>query len=114
MKRSGPLKRSTALRRSSPLRASRSRSLGVDPSLRDEVMSRDRGCRAAGLVRDVRCWGRIDPHHLRRRSQGGLDSADNLIAVCRAHHDWIHEHPMIASTLGLLILSATREPPGSP
>jgi hypothetical protein len=32
----------------------------------------------------------VDPHHLTYRSQGGHDTADNLVWVCRECHDDIH------------------------
>ena len=28
-----------------------------------------------------------DPHHVIKRSQGGPDTLDNLVALCRRHHD---------------------------
>lgn len=120
MKRSGPLRRLTplrarsTLRRSAPLerssrlgeqirRSTRQRKrLGVPSTVREEVINRDRGCRADRLVTEIRCWGPIDPHHVLRRSQGGPDTSENLISVCRAHHDWIHQHPARSYELGLL------------
>jgi hypothetical protein len=36
------------------------------------------------------------------RSQGGKDTLDDLIAVCRSHHDWIHAHPARSYEIGLL------------
>ncbi len=29
----------------------------------------------------------LDPHHVIKRSQGGTDTADNVVVVCRADHD---------------------------
>lgn len=46
--------------------------------------------------------GRLDPHHIVRRSQGGKDRAVNLISVHRACHSFIHEHPLIAKERGFL------------
>lgn len=115
MRRGGPLRRLAPLVRRSPLAAGttplrrsplkRTRARGVPSEVRAAVLARDGGCRAAALVGEVRCWGPLDPHHLRRRSQGGTDTAANLATVCRAHHDWIHAHPEAASVLGLLHLS---------
>ncbi len=118
MKRSGPLRRLTPLRtrsaltRSKPLersvsdqlrRTSRKRkALGVPKPIREQVLARDLGCRALRLVPEVRCWGPVDPHHVLRRSQGGEDTVENLISVCRAHHDWIHQHPARSYELDLL------------
>ncbi len=39
--------------------------------------------------------GSLDAHHLLKRSQGGKDEANNLIAVCRECHDEIHGHVLI-------------------
>lgn len=100
MRRSGPLPRRTALRRSAGKRARSPRP--VDASVVAEVVLRDGGCVARGVVAEVRCWGRLDPHHVLPRGRGGGDTADNLIVVCRAHHDWIHGHPRDAIRLGLL------------
>ena len=32
----------------------------------------------------------VDIHHILYRSQGGLDNIENLIALCRKHHDKAH------------------------
>jgi hypothetical protein len=47
-----------------------------------------------------RCGGRcefdgqkmdhLDVHHRKQRSLGGLDTLDNLVSVCRDHHDAVH------------------------
>jgi hypothetical protein len=61
-------------------------------------------CRAAALVPEVGCGGRLDPHHVWPTGRGGprLDLA-NVLQCCRHHHDWIHhEHPARARELGLL------------
>lgn len=119
MKRSGPLRRLTPLRTRSTLKRTKSlertglgdqlrrstrkrKSLGVPKEIREQVLSRDRGCRAERLVPEIRCFGPIDPHHVLRRSQGGPDTVENLISVCRAHHDWIHTHPARSYSFGLL------------
>ncbi len=39
-------------------------------------------------------------HHIVLRSAGGADTADNLIAVCRPCHDWIHANPAEARFRG--------------
>ena len=66
-----------------------------------DVLARDMGCRGAGII-PIACFGRIDPHHIKRRSQGGLDTLDNLISLCRGHHSWVHEHPEESYELGFL------------
>lgn len=46
----------------------------------------------------------VDPHERLMRSQGGsiVDPA-NIVALCRACHDWVHLHPAAAYQLGWLI-----------
>jgi hypothetical protein len=69
------------------------------------VNARDHGwCRAERLVPEVGCRGPTDPHHVipvGRAPWLRLDP-DNVITVCRAHHDWIGDHPTAATDRGLL------------
>jgi len=99
MKRSGPIQRRTPLKRSSSLKAKRK---GLDTDVRSEVFLRDGGCKGRALIPALSCWGRLDPHHILRRSQGGQDTPDNLVTLCRAHHDWVHAYPESSRNLGLL------------
>ena len=99
MKRSGPIQRRTPLKKSSGLKAKRR---GLDTDVRSQVFIRDGGCRGRALIPELSCWGRLDPHHILRRSQGGQDSPDNLVTLCRAHHDWVHGNPESSRNLGLL------------
>jgi hypothetical protein len=73
------------------------------------VIKRDVTCRAAELAPEVRCWGREEIHHLRRRSQGGTDLPANLALVCEAHHFHVHAHPEWAASVGLLIIRPEAE-----
>ena len=41
------------------------------------------------LVKNEKCFGRIDAHHVKTRGAGGKDEG-NLIPLCRAHHIYIH------------------------
>ena len=100
MKRSAPLRR-TPLKRGGPIKA-KGKSRAVPKDIYAQVVARDNGCRAERLVREISCYGRLDPHHIQRRSQGGTDTADNLVTLCRAHHRWVHEHPALSKPLGLL------------
>jgi len=81
------------------------RSTGVDPALRDTVIRRDGGCVARGEA-GLRCWGRIDPHHIDPKGMGGRrrpDTAEDLIALCRVHHDYVHNHPLWSRERGYLV-----------
>ena len=44
-------------------------------------------------------------HHRKRRSQGGTDEPDNLLAVCASCHDRIHAFPEWAYANGWLVHS---------
>ena len=77
------------------------------------VLERDLGCRFwarmnALAPQDNRmvdapvCCGPIDVHEPGHRSQGADPTdPDQCVAICRAHHDWAHTHPIQAKLLGL-------------
>ena len=48
------------------------------------------------------CSGPLDGHEPVHRSQGGDPTdPDAIVLLCRAHHDFCHEHPSAARDLGL-------------
>ena len=62
--------------------------------------------RAQGLC-EARCCEKCDgqgnqAHHVRRRSQGGIDDPSNLLWVCSPCHHEIHANPAWARERGLL------------
>lgn len=71
---------------------------------------RDGGCVARTLVPDVACAGRLDPHERisRARWPGGHLVLDNVVTLCRAHHDWAHVHEQAAIDVGILAPSWER------
>ncbi|MCM2281374.1 MAG: HNH endonuclease [Bdellovibrionaceae bacterium] len=77
-------------RRASP----QSKRRPLPAAIQHQVHLRDRGvCQARlpdGYVCGSRVW--LDVHHLTPRSQGGSDAFDNLLALCRAHHQAWHEN----------------------
>lgn len=108
--RKTPLRGTATLRRS-PMKKGRSKKLAVPKEIYADVIVRDGGCVARRSVPEVTCYGRLDPHHVLRRSQGGQDTADNLVTLCRAHHDWVHANPASARQLQLLKSPTTEEKP---
>jgi len=55
--------------------------------VQSEVSQRADG-RCEVVLVGLRCIRRIeDSHHVIKRSQGGSDTLDNVLAICRDHHD---------------------------
>lgn len=44
----------------------------------------------------------VDVHHILPRSHGGKNNLENLISACRSCHAWIHAHPQLAKSYGLI------------
>ena len=95
------------LKRTSPLRAKPKKPNAAYVEAKREIVERSEG----------RCEARVDgvcttyaqhAHHKRRQSQGGPDSAANLLAVCFDCHEWIHRNTSAAITHGFLIASASK------
>lgn len=84
---------------------------GVSPKVRAEVLRRSQGhCEAR--IGEI-CTGDYEhAHHRRRRSQGGADSAANLLAVCRECHRHIHANPAWSEAQGFLLRSSFTAAPG--
>jgi hypothetical protein len=100
VKRSRPLKRTGRLKQESDKVRARKGERATTKAL---ALERDRGCVASRLVPDVRCVGPLDGHERLPRSRGGSAyDLENVITVCRIHHDWIHGHPIAARELNLL------------
>lgn len=57
-----------------------------------------------GAFAGINCSGEAhDVHEILPRSAGGsIDDESNLLVVCRADHEWIHQHPIEAKAFGLL------------
>lgn len=69
------------------------------------VFARDKGlCQAARLWPEIACAGRIDPHHRWPVGEGGPRcDPDNILLLCRRHHDAAHvEDRAKATRLGLI------------
>ena len=44
-------------------------------------------------------------HHRQLRSQGGEHTANNVVAICSACHEWAHRNPRQAEARGLIVRS---------
>ena len=52
------------------------------------VSERDGACLAVFTGKPLpACWGGLDPHHIVPRSANGKDVPENIITLCRGHHD---------------------------
>jgi hypothetical protein len=100
MRRTGNLERRTPLAaESAKVRARK----GERARTKTDALARDGGCIAARLVPDVACRGPLDAHERLPRSRGGSPyDLENVLTVCRAHHEWIHAHPARSKPLDLL------------
>jgi hypothetical protein len=103
------VKRGAPLRRT-PMR-SRRRRPPLSPVLRREVWERDEGLcqRCAGGVSLESC----ECHHRKLRSQGGQDTAQNLITLCSPCHGSVHDQPTRSQRQGF-ICPSTSDPASWP
>lgn len=94
------------LRRRTPLR--RRKGLNPRSERKREVDDHRRLMRMVASTLNLRCefpdcseWA-VDWHERLPRSQGGSPvHPSNQVWLCRAHHDWVHSHPVQAHELGL-------------
>lgn len=110
MRRQVQLRRRTPLRRA-PLRAKR-RKADIPQAVRDVVLARNGGqCEFRWDIdgQQARCFlSARHLHHRLPRSAGGKHTADNLLALCRPHHEYIHAHPAESYAAGWLLRRGTR------
>ena len=75
-----------------PVRSTRATQT-TPPALRRQVLRRDGGrCRVPGC----RNATYVDVHHLRPRSEGGMNTLENLATLCGAHHRAIHAGKVVS------------------
>lgn len=79
----------------------------MPPGRWEEVMQRDAWtCQGPMYGYWHRCAGPLEVHHLLARGMGGtsdpsIHDLENLVALCKAAHMWVTEHPREAEELGL-------------
>jgi len=112
-----PLKARVALKTTKKLNASRHPIAGTSKRVREYnqefeemkplILLRDGGLCCFRWRMDLLCaepcGGGLHVHHRLLRSLGGSNSADNLITLCAAHHDFVHAHTVWAKERGLLL-----------
>jgi 5-methylcytosine-specific restriction endonuclease McrA len=98
--------------RLSPTSKKRVRELRNRPAVRRRVFERDGGCVLSPygpLNPDGQHWGpclgELTPHHLRKASQGGAFTEENLRTLCATHNDMVEDFPAAAARIGLVIKS---------
>lgn len=52
-----------------------------------------------GLSGYKNCSGGLDPHHITHRGAGGDDIPENVITLCRHHHNLVHNGTIPRSKL---------------
>jgi 5-methylcytosine-specific restriction endonuclease McrA len=57
-----------------------------DPKITKKAIARDGVC-LYGLIYQDGCLGPLDGHHIKFRGAGGADAPENVISLCRRHHD---------------------------
>lgn len=104
MKRSAELARTAPLTRARGIKTKKPRRGPMPTGMRHEVYVRAGGrcdCCAEPLPGDM--W---EAHHRQTRGRGGVDSHENLVALCSpCHHGQIHAHPAWATERGFLVPS---------
>jgi hypothetical protein len=66
----------------------------VTPALLERAGYRCEICRVAPIEHR---------HHRLRRSQGGTNELDNLLALCHTHHEYVHRNPAESYRQGWLL-----------
>lgn len=80
-----------------------------DPEMKRAVFARDKWrCRWCGRTNAMA----YDCHHIRYRRSSNDDVMENLITLCRDHHDFVHDSGRIPKALAQEILFELIRSPG--
>ena len=88
---------------------------GFPPKVRAVLLARAGGvCELAGWD-VVECLGPLDTHHRQPVNMGGTTDPgvhvpSNGVVPCRAHHGYVHRHPLLSKGLGLIIPRGVQRP----
>ena len=103
MKRSG---------RISPTSKTRKKELASRREIKKRVFARDGGCLLSPWLHLNPngtewgpCLGDLTPHHVKKASQGGEYTEENLKTLCAHHNSMIEDYPKAAQRIGLVKLS---------
>lgn len=111
MKRGGPLRRRRGLTPKTSIRRSeftRQRPASIRERAPEVVRAVE--ARSLGICEWCRHFEASDLHHRKRQSAGGPDTVENLVHLCRQHHDWVHANVATSIEYGLLIASWDPDP----
>lgn len=96
--------------RLSPMSKKRRASLAERERVRLEVFERDGGCMFTTYAKGHElpdgagwCRGPLTPHHIRKASQGGAYTPENLTTLCAFHNGWVEDFPDLAHRMGLVL-----------
>ncbi len=70
-----------------------------DLALIDEIREEQSTCLIGMSKKYGMCWGEHDMHHIDTKGSGGGDLRDNLIRLCRHHHQMAHNGKIPKSKL---------------
>ncbi|MCB2146583.1 MAG: HNH endonuclease [Deltaproteobacteria bacterium] len=70
----------------------------VDENEKQYVRDRDRTCLAGFFLKET-CSEGVDVHHIHSRGSGGDDVRENMICLCRNHHNRAHTGQITRSQL---------------
>ena len=60
-----------------------------DEDYSKKTLARDGICLAGFFLKEP-CCGGLDAHHIKTKGSGGGDNPENLITLCRGHHNDAH------------------------
>lgn len=77
--------------------------------IKDEWL-KGKTCALKHEVSDIKCWGRIKPHHKKGRLGDNLLDTETWLPVCQNHHSYIERHPTESYEKGWSELRLSNEP----